>query len=78
MVGSDSNPIVTTVVPTMPVDAANSAPTTQTEMPSPPRRDPNKAPMVSSSSSATFERSSITPINTNRGTAISTSLVMTP
>ena len=70
--------MVTTVAPTIPVEAASSAPTTETEMPSPPRRLPNSWPMVSSSSSATLERSSITPMNTNRGTAISTSLVITP
>ena len=54
--------MVTTVAPTMPVDAASRAPTTHTEIPSPPRRVPNSIPMVSSSSSATFERSSITPM----------------
>ena len=70
--------MVTTVAPTMPVEAASRAPTTETEMPRPPRSVPNSWPMASSSSSATLERSSITPMNTNRGTAISTSLVITP
>ena len=70
--------MVTTVAPTIPVEAASRAPTIETEMPSPPRRLPNSWPIVSSSSSATLERSSITPMNTNSGTAISTSLVITP
>ena len=70
--------MVTTVAPTMPVEAASRAPTTETEMPSPPRSVPNSWPMASSSSSATLERSSITPMKTNSGTAISTSLVITP
>jgi hypothetical protein len=78
MVGSDSRPMVTTVAPTMPVLAASSMPTTVTEMPSPPRMGPNSSDMVSSRFSATLERSSITPMNTNSGTAISVSLVMTP
>ena len=78
MVGRDSRPMVTTVAPTMPVEAASSAPTTDTEMPRPPRRLPNSRPMVSSNSSATLERSSITPMKTNSGTAISNSLVIAP
>ena len=78
MVGSDSRPMVTTVAPTMPVEAASRAPTMLTEMPRPPRKVPNSRPMLSSSSSATLERSSITPMKTKSGTAISTSLVMVP
>ena len=62
----------------MPVEAASRAPTTETEMPSPPRSLPNSWPIVSSSCSATFERSSMTPMNTNSGTAIRISLVITP
>ena len=46
--------------------------------PRPPGSAPNAMPMVSSSSSATRERSSITPMKTKSGTAISTSLVITP
>ncbi len=76
MVGSDSRPMVTTVAPTMPVLAASSMPTRVTEMPSPPRRRPNSIAMVSSRFSATRERSSITPMNTNSGTAISVVLIM--
>ena len=78
MVGSAISPMVTTVAPTIPVEAAISAPTMETEMPRPPRSRPNSMPMVSSSSSATFERSSVTPMKTNSGTAIMTSLVMLP
>ena len=76
MVGSDSRPMVTTVAPTMPVEAAISAPTMATEKPSPPRTRPNSLPIVSSSSSATFERSSITPMKMNNGTASRISLVI--
>jgi hypothetical protein len=47
--------------------AAISIPTRITEIPSPPRRDPNSIAMVSSRFSATRERSSITPMNTNSG-----------
>ena len=65
--------MVTTVAPTMPVDAAISAPTMNTETPSPPRMVPNIWPIVSSSSSATLDRSSVTPMKTNSGTANSTS-----
>ena len=70
--------MVTTVAPTMPVEAAISAPTTETDMPRPPLNPPNRRPMLSSNSSATRERSSMTPMNTNSGTAISISLVMVP
>jgi len=70
--------MVTTVAPTIPVLAASSIPTRVTEIPRPPRRGPNSIAMVSNRLSATCERSSITPMNTNRGTAIRVSLVMTP
>ena len=53
-------------------------PTIATEMPRPPRSVPNSRPMVSSSSSAMRERSSITPMKMNSGIASSTSLVITP
>ena len=55
-----------------------SVPTIATEMPRPPRSVPNSRPMVSSSSSAMRERSSITPMKMNSGIASSTSLVITP
>ena len=73
--GNEIMPIVTTVAPTMPVDAASSMPTKVTENPRPPRRVPNSLPMVSSNSPATRDRSSMMPMNTNSGTATSTSLV---
>jgi hypothetical protein len=69
---------VTTVAPTTPVDAASSAPTAMTEKARPPRRVPKTCPMVVSSSSAMFERSSTVPMKMNNGTATSTSLVMKP
>ena len=71
-----ADPMVTTVAPTIPVEAASSAPTRHTEYPNPPRTGPNSAPIVLSKSSAIFERSSVTPMNMNSGTAISTSLRM--
>ncbi len=70
--------MVTTVAPTMPVDAPSRAPTTTTDIASPPFRRPNSRPMVSRSSSANPERSSITPMKTNRGTAARVTLVMRP
>ena len=70
--------IVTTVAPTMPVEAASSVATITVEMPRPPRNSPNSSPMVVSSTSASCERSSITPMTINSGTAISTSLVLMP
>ena len=78
IVGNDNSPIVTTVAPTMPVLAASNMPTIVTEIPSPPRRLPNSRLKVSSSSSAILARSRVTPMNTNRGTATSVSLVMMP
>ncbi len=69
---------MTTVAPTTPVEAARSPPTSVTESPSPPRIRPNSRPIASSRSSATRLRSSITPMNTKSGTAISTSLVIVP
>ena len=78
MVGRDNSPIVTTVAPTMPVEAANKAPTRITEMPSPPRILPNNSPIFSNKSSAMRERSNIVPMKINNGTAISTSLRIVP
>ena len=69
---------MTTVAPTTPVEAASSAPTITTEIASPPRIVPNSWPIVSSSASAIFERSSTAPMKMNSGTATSTSLVMRP
>ncbi len=70
MVGKDSSPMVTTVAPTMPVLAASNMPTSTTEIARPPLKLPNNRDMVVSNSSAIFERSSMTPIKTNSGTAI--------
>ena len=41
MVGKEISPIAITVAPTIPVVAANSAPTKITEIPSPPGIGPN-------------------------------------
>jgi len=70
--------MVTTVAPTMPVEAASSAPTSDTETAKPPRTLPNRRPIASSSSGAMRDFSSIMPMKTKRGMAISTSLVMVP
>jgi hypothetical protein len=70
--------MVTTVAPTMPVEAARSAPTMVTETASPPRTLANSMPMVWRSWSAIRARSSITPMKTKSGTATSTSLTMVP
>ena len=70
--------MVTTVAPTIPVEAASSMPTMVTEIPSPPRSEPNINAMASSSVSATLDFSSSTPINTNNGTASRVWLVMVP
>ena len=78
MVGSASSPMVTTVAPTMPVLAASSIPTSVTDMPSPPRSLPNSRVRLSSRLSAIWARSSVTPMNTNSGTAMSVSLLMIP
>ena len=78
MVGRASRPMVTTVAPTMPVEAASSAPTTITEMDNPPRKRPKRRAIVSNSSSANPERSRVTPMNTNNGTATRVKLFITP
>ncbi len=70
--------MVTTVAPTMPVEAASSMPTKTTAIPTPPRIRPKSRPIVSSSRSAIRARSSITPMKTKSGTATSTSLTMIP
>ncbi len=70
--------MVTTVAPTMPVLAASSAPTTQTEIARPPRMVPNSRDIDSSRSSATRDFSSITPMKTNSGTASIVWLFMMP
>src|SRR4029450_925466 len=78
MVGSDTSPMVMTLAPTMPVEAARIAPTTTTEMAIPPRCLPKSSAIVSSSSSASPDFSRATPMNTNNGTASRVKLVMVP
>ena len=70
--------MVTTVAPTMPVEAASTVPTRTTEIPRPPRMSPKSRPMVTSSCSAMPDRSSIIPMKMKSGTATSTSLSMMP
>ena len=70
--------MVTTAAPTMPVEAASSAPTINTEIPRPPRSRPNSRPIESSSSSATRDFSSMIPMKTKSGTASSVSFHMAP
>jgi hypothetical protein len=48
----------------MPVVAASSAPTTTTEMPSPPGSRPKSRAMLTRRSSAIFERCSMMPMKT--------------
>ena len=78
MVGTARSPMVTTVAPTIPVDAPKRAPTNTTEMARPPFIRPNSSPMVSRRSSASPDLSSMTPMKTNRGTARRVTLVITP
>ena len=72
------NPIVTTVAPTIPVDAANIPPTITTEYASPPLIFPNKIAMVSRSFSAIPDFSRVNPMNMNNGTANNTKLFIMP
>ena len=74
MVGSASKPIVTTVAPTIPVEAAKKAPTITIDTAKPPGSGPNTRAMVVKRSSAIFERSSTMPIITNINTARSVSM----
>ena len=53
---------VTTVAPTMPVEAPISTPTTIRAMAMPPCSLPDRRPMMSSMSSAARDFSSITPM----------------
>src|SRR5713226_4087668 len=78
MVGSEMSPMVITLAPTMPVDAARMAPTTTTEMAIPPLSLPKSSAIVSSSSSASPDFSSATPMKTKSGTARSVKLVIVP
>ena len=72
MVGRLIKPMVTTVAPTIPVDAASNAPTITTEIARPPLSFPNKKAIVRNICSAMPDFSSIIPMKTNKGTAKST------
>ena len=67
MAGRAIMPMATTVAPTMPVEAAKSAPTKMTEMPRPPRSWPKRCPIVSSKSSAQSALLQTDLIRTNSG-----------
>ena len=69
MVGSASRPIVTTVAPTIPVEAARNAPTTTIDTARPPGSGPKTRAIVVSKSLAILDRSSVMPIRTNISTA---------
>ena len=71
-------PMVMTVAPTIPVEAASSAPTMTTETAIPPRTDPKRLAMLLSIRSASPLFSSMMPIKTKSGTASSTELSITP
>ena len=73
IVGKDINPIVTTVAPTIPVEAANNAPTATTETAKPPGAPPKSLPIEVNNSSAILDLSKAIPISTNNGTAKSVS-----
>ena len=72
--GRESKPIVTTVAPTMPVDAAKNAPTTTTETAKPPGKGPKTLAIVVSRSFAILDLSKVMPIKTNIKTASRTSI----
>ncbi len=78
MVGSEIIPMVMTLAPTMPVEAARIAPTTTTEIARPPLSLPKRSPIVSRSSSARPDFSSATPMKTKRGTASRVKFVIVP
>ena len=66
--------MVTTVAPTIPVDAAKKAPTTTTETAKPPGKGPKTRAIVVSKSFAILDLSNVMPINTNIKTASKTSI----
>ena len=74
MVGRDSSPMVTTVAPTIPVEAARKAPTTTTETARPPGRAPKTRAIEVSRSWAIRERSREMPMRMNMATARSSSM----
>jgi hypothetical protein len=66
--------MVTTVAPTMPVEAARNAPTMTMDTARPPGSGPKTRAIVVSRSSAILDRSSVMPIITNISTASSVSI----
>ena len=68
MIGKLINPIVMTVAPTIPVDAANIVPTKTTDIANPPLILPNNRLMVTSKPSAMPDFSSTKPMKINIGT----------
>ena len=74
MVGRDNKPMVTTVAPTIPVEAAKKAPTTTTDTARPPGKGPKTLAIVVSKSFAIFDLSNVIPIKTNIKTARRTSM----
>ena len=66
--------MVTTVAPTMPVEAARKAPTITMDTARPPGSGPNTRAIVLSRSSAMRDRSRVMPIITNISTASSVSM----
>ena len=78
MVGKASIPIVTTVAPTIPVDAANNIPTNITPTPKPPLIEPNKSAIDSNNLDAILVFSNKTPIKIKSGTATKASFIIIP
>ncbi len=76
--GRDIIVIITTLAPTIPVDAARIAPTITIAMASPPLIEPKSSPMDSSIFSAILLFSKINPIKINKGTAISVKFCIIP
>ena len=66
--------MVTTVAPTIPVEAARKAPTTTTDTARPPGKGPNTLAIVVSKSFAILDLSKVIPIKTNIKTARRTSI----
>jgi hypothetical protein len=76
--GRDIRPIVTTVAPTIPVLAANRAPTTIIDMLRPPLIFLNAKAMFSNIFAAMPDLSRTVPININKGTARRVTLFIIP
>ena len=72
MAGMHTRPIITTEAPIIPTVVARSIPISAVAMAIPPRTGPNIIWMVLSRSPANPDRSSISPMYINKGTAIRT------